>query len=56
MAAGNNADKSARKVDANKYKELQAQQTEKAQQIIQAKNTSSQPVTYEEYTSGAGAS
>lgn len=34
MAAGNNADKSARKVDANKYKELQAQQTEKAQQII----------------------
>jgi hypothetical protein len=30
MASGNTADKSARRVDANQYKELQAQQTEKA--------------------------
>ena len=58
MAAGNNADKSARRVDANKYKELQAQQTEKAQQIIQSssKPTSNAKITYEEYvSSGAGA-
>ena len=37
--ASNSHDTGPKKVDANKYKELQEQQTAKAQQIIQSQAT-----------------